>query len=1109
MKIKFPSLLTLMATAFTASLLSAPVYSDDTDIFVEIEEEGAADYQPNVLFIFDTSGSMGGTITIREDYDPTFSYGSSDPSRVYVYNSSLTTYIRSISASQNSCSAMTSQIADRVASNDGDPTWYGRAGYWQIRSNRSDRWRSICSSCSSFKSTSIVDCREDQGKHGIDDDSTAVYTRNYTNGSPYTTSSSSAFNWSGINSYYYVSANYHDYLQNTTAVSRSKIDIMKDEAIDLVNNFEGLNFGLMRFDNTSENGDGSDDGGYVIQEFTDITSTTAKNTINSKITALTANGYTPLAESLWEAALYYQGNSPIYGNVTPADGDAFDGSKYKTPIVNSCQKNHIVLLTDGQPVRDGGTDSIIRGKTGKSCSHSDNTTSSNNTCLDELSEYLFNEDQYDGFDGDQTISTYTIGFAIDMDLLQQTAAKGGGKYYTAGNSTELKAAFTEIIADILDTNTTFTAPAVTVNAYNNLQHKNELYYAIFKPKSRTRWPGNIKRYQITADGEVVDVNGINAVDENTGFFQSGAQSWWSEAIDGDKVESGGFSEQLQTISTMYTYTSESAPTGAVLNTSDHIFSTSNTKLTNELLGLPDGTADAEREKLIQWALGVDVDDVDPEDNTHNFVADPLHTRPVVVTYGGTSTAPDDVVFSMTNMGMLHAIDTDNGNEIFRFMPQELLPNIDTLYEDFATEEKVYGLDGPISVWRKESNDADFNIEPADGDKVYLYFGMRRGGNNYYAMDVTDRYNPKLLWRIEGGSGQFSNLGQSWSAPQLANVNWNCDSNGDNCQKKTVLFFGGGYDNVHDTATGPTSGDVGSTIYMVDAETGDLIWSAGNSGDDLSLPLQNSIPSDLVLGDMTGDGNVDVLLAVDIMGHFWRVDFNEETTSVADFATGGMIANLQGTSGSELRRFYHAPGVAAVSPPGESSYFIVSAGSGYRASPKEEDINDRFYTLFVDSVFGPPTDNDGNIEYTTVEDDDLLDATNEVADRTSNAPNGFYIRLSGQGEKVLSTPFIFSGTVFFTTYLTSGTPNQCGVNIGSGRLWAVGAGTGVGLIGNDRNIDLKHGGIPSSPVLVLVGNDDGATTPVLCIGTECFKDGDAGGIPLPNDVQLNKTYWREE
>jgi len=1074
-----------------------PSYADDTDIFVEIEQEGAATYQPNVLFIFDTSGSMGNNVTIREDYDPAVDYGGSDPNKIYVYNSNLSTYITSLTDSQNSCKAMKDQITDRTISGNGDPTWYGKAAYWQERYWDQDRWRTICGSCYGFSQNARIDCQADQGKHGIDDTSTKVYTKNGDTAGPYSSSSSGQFGWGNINTYYYVSANYHDYLQTTTTTTRRKIDIMKDEAKDLVDNFEGLNLGLMRFN--------SEHGGYAIHHFSDMSDAGEKTIMKNRIDALPASGWTPLTETLWEAGRYYRGDSPDYGNLAAVPSGVISGGKYNSPVVNSCQKNHIVLLTDGQPTRDDGRDSNIRGLTGTNCSHTGGGLATN-TCLDELSQYMFTKDQISEFSGDQTFITYTIGFDIDMDLLQQTATKGGGKYYTAGNSTELKAAFTEIIADILDTNTTFTAPAVTVNAYNNLQHKNELYYAIFKPKARTRWPGNIKRYKLDANGDVVDVNDADAVDPTTGFFHNGAKSWWSKSTDGDDVESGGFAEQLETVSKTYVYTGSGAPSNVSLNDSKYLLTKSNTNITNAMMGLPDGTTDAVRNNLIDWANGVDVDGVDPVDNYHNYAADPLHTRPAVVTYGGTATAPDDVVYAMTNFGALHAIDTDNGKEIFRFMPQELLPNINLFYEDEASKDKIYGLDGPLTVWRQESDDSDVTIEASDGDKVYLYLGMRRGGNNYYALDVTDRSNPKLLWKIEGGEGDFTNLGQTWSAPQLTTVNWDCDTSGQNCTRKPVLFFGGGYDTIHDTTITPTTGDLGSTIFMVDAETGELLWSAGKNGD-LALTIENSIPSTVKLADINGDGAADVLFALDIMGHFWRVDFNKESRSASDFATGAMIADVSGTSGSELRRFYNSPSVSAISPVGAASFYVVSAGSGYRANPKEEVIADKYFVIFSESVFSAPKNDDGDVEYKTIAYSELHNATSTPAKKADNAPYGFYINLSGKGEKVLSEATVFAGTIFFTTYLTSGTPDQCGVNIGSGKLYGINPLSGVGKFNNSRSINLKHGGIASSPVIIMTG-DSGKTTPVLCVGTECFVDGEEG-IPLRTTDFLKKTYWREQ
>src|SRR6185503_16527634 len=60
--------------------------------------------------------------------------------------------------------------------------------------------------------------------------------------------------------------------------------------------------------------------------------------------------------------------------------------------------------------------------------------------------------------------------------------------------------------------------------------------------------------------------------------------------------------------------------------------------------------------------------------------------------------------------------------------------------------------------------ADADDSDATDDKVLLFFGQGRGGSNYYALDVTDENNPKLMWKHGGSSGDntFVGLGQSWS-----------------------------------------------------------------------------------------------------------------------------------------------------------------------------------------------------------------------------------------------------------------------------------------------------------------------------------------------------------
>ncbi len=88
--------------------------------------------------------------------------------------------------------------------------------------------------------------------------------------------------------------------------------------------------------------------------------------------------------------------------------------------------------------------------------------------------------------------------------------------------------------------------------------------------------------------------------------------------------------------------------------------------------------------------------------------------------------------------------------------------------------------------------------PALGETVRIYFGMRRGGSEYYGLDVTDRNAPTLLFKIgpnEAGTKRLTNAGQSWSTPAVARVNISGGRRRTPC--KQVLVFGGGYDTVQD------------------------------------------------------------------------------------------------------------------------------------------------------------------------------------------------------------------------------------------------------------------------------------------------------------------------
>ena len=97
-------------------------------------------------------------------------------------------------------------------------------------------------------------------------------------------------------------------------------------------------------------------------------------------------------------------------------------------------------------------------------------------CLATLADYMYKNDMRPDITKVQNVTSYFIGFGVDFssggapttafNYLQAAAAAGGGQAYTATDLTELTSAFNDILASVIQTNTTFAAPAVTVNASN-------------------------------------------------------------------------------------------------------------------------------------------------------------------------------------------------------------------------------------------------------------------------------------------------------------------------------------------------------------------------------------------------------------------------------------------------------------------------------------------------------------------------------------------------------------------------------------------------------------------------------------------------------------------
>ena len=101
---------------------------------------------------------------------------------------------------------------------------------------------------------------------------------------------------------------------------------------------------------------------------------------------------------------------------------------------------------------------------------------------------------------------------------------------------------------------------------------------------------------------------------------------------------------------------------------------------------------------------------------------------------------------------------------------------------------------------------------------------------------------------------------------------------------------------------------------------------------LGRAMDYSIPADIRVIDLDGNGLADRMYAADMGGQVWRFDITNGQTA-ASLVAGGVIAQL-GAAGlatpavSDVRRFYYAPDVAFVNND-DYNFIHVGIGSGHR------------------------------------------------------------------------------------------------------------------------------------------------------------------------------------
>ena len=585
-----------------------------------------------------------------------------------------------------------------------------------------------------------------------------------------------------------------------------------------------IRFGLSVFREPRDALSEDPNGGYVEVGIDDNTPGHA-NDLEASVLNTKADSWTPLAETLFQNYTYFMsrdsadlpapatsGAFPTYSyRLTPANG----GGAYTTntsqfpdsPIDYTCQKNFVIIITDGFSTRDdfdsdpattargfSSFGTLIGDFNADSETEDPGGFAEETLYLDDIAKFMHERDCRPDLEGEQTLDVYTIGFTTEgavNDLLEKTALEGNGLFFTSNNPDELREKLNTAVNDIIEKAQSFTAATVPSTRTSS---GGSFYTSFFLPSGKTAfWEGHLRAFRIDAVGDVYGQGNVCAfLDPDVGECNSGPQNpaalpFWDA---GDEVP-------LPASRNLYT-TKVSAGTPsrvdfdqANLVAADLDVSTfaSAPLPAPNLLYPGTGALNAEglADEIISYArgcvFGTGVTGTTDVLATRACTArtwrlgDIFHSGPAVVT-APRSTISDPsyatfksnnanrkrVIYAGANDGFLHAFDAGalntlvtpnvyldgSGEELFGFMPWEARESIKNKYVDDPTA-RTYYVDGSpqtVDVWFRSS--ATDTTKAASEWKTVLIGGMRQGGRAYYALDITDPTDagyPGYLWEF--------------------------------------------------------------------------------------------------------------------------------------------------------------------------------------------------------------------------------------------------------------------------------------------------------------------------------------------------------------------------
>ncbi|OPY87621.1 MAG: Neisseria PilC protein [Smithella sp. PtaU1.Bin162] len=683
-----------------------------------------------------------------------------------------------------------------------------------------------------------------------------------------------------------------------------------------------------------------------------------------------------------------------------------------------------------------------------------------------------------------------------------------GYAFLAANADDLTTALRSAISTIREATYSFTQSSI--QAVRTID-ENYLYEASFTPSLAPNndpfWVGHLKRYSIDEAGDI-----------------AATADWDAGSI---------LDTRDATTRVMYTYKIDPADGVSKLM----LFNSTNITMAD--LGV---TTDATRLAIINFIRGGEQSGA----NAGWKLGDIYHSSPVTIgtpspyfydridtadtkafdthraNHDRPSSSGKRLILAGANDGQFHAFkagesSVGGGSELWSFIPPNLLTKLTTIAHSTHPTSlgHQYFVDGPISasdVWLGSGSGA---TKSASDWHTLLTFALGRGGTThlwsssascasgvnstysstypyycgYYAFDITETLNaPTFMWHLGGTTAltatEGGHLGQPWSKMIMGRVK--IDGN-----EKWVGFIGAGYAGT-DCKGGGTCDTRGKGFYVVNLSTGAIIWKYTHSGPDGTVngDMDYSLAGPAALIDTDNDGFVDTAYIGDLGGDVWRFKFclGSDASCGTSNWSGGML--YEASSGN-IRPIYTMPTVAKDDLGNMWVYF----GTGDITDPTASNAQEKMYGV---------KDNDRATKYTISDLDNITTGTYS----STSTKAGWYINLTGSGQKILAEPTVFQGILYFTTYNPASASDPCASG-GEASLWAVDYKSGAGMFDSGARSTVIGSGIPSAPVISL--NPYGGTNIYASTSEGSGTGAHTQNIDPPSSQNLNRSnllYWHD-